>query len=228
MVKIAYFSDSMEIPGGVNVKIAGDNLITIKGPNGGPITKDFSHARGIKIAIEDNKLKFSSHFPKKNTVALAGMLEKAKGITKIFNRPFFHEIIVQTTKPASEIIQELAKINIINNLIVGVQTNYKYICKVCYSHFPCSVRADEKEKMLYVENFLGERAPRKTKYLDTVNIKIDKDDVYLIGPDKEALGQTAANLKRCCKIRKKDPRVFQDGVYLYKKQIGENIIWQIK
>ena len=193
MVKIAYFSDSMEIPGGVNVKIAGDNLITIKGPNGGPITKDFSHARGIKIAIEDNKLKFSSHFPKKNTVALAKTI-----------------------------------INIINNLIVGVQTNYKYICKVCYSHFPCSVRADEKEKMLYVENFLGERAPRKTKYLDTVNIKIDKDDVYLIGPDKEALGQTAANLKRCCKIRKKDPRVFQDGVYLYKKQIGEIIIWQIK
>lgn len=193
MVKIAYFSDSMEIPVGVNVKIAGENLITIKGPNGGPIIKDFSHDKGIKIAIEDNKLKFSSHFPKKNTVALAKTI-----------------------------------INIINNLIVGVQTNYKYVCKVCYSHFPCSVRADEKEKMLYVENFLGERAPRKTKYLDTVNIKVDGDDVYLIGPDKEALGQTAANLKRCCKIRKKDPRVFQDGVYLYKKQIGENIIWQIK
>ena len=193
MVKIAYFSESTEIPGDVNVKIAGNNLITIKGPNGGPITKDFSHARGIKIAIEDNKLKYSSHFPKKNTVALAKTI-----------------------------------INIINNLIVGVQTNYKYVCKVCYSHFPCSVRADEKEKMLYVENFLGERAPRKTKYLDNVNIKVDGDDVYLVGPDKEALGQTAANLKRCCKIRKKDPRVFQDGVYLYKKQIGENIIWQIK
>jgi len=193
MVKIAYFSDSTEIPGGVNVKIEGNNLITIKGPNGGPITKDFSHARGIKIAIEDKKLKFSSYFPKKNTVALAKTI-----------------------------------INIINNLIVGVQTNYKYVCKVCYSHFPCSVRTDEKEKMLYVENFLGERAPRKTKYLDNVDIKVDGDDVYLSGPDKEALGQTAANLKRCCKIRKKDPRVFQDGVYLYKKQIGDNIIWQIK
>ena len=193
MVKIAYFSDSTEIPSGVKVNIEGNNIITIKGPNGGPITKDFSHARGIKISIEDKKLKYSSYFPKKNTVALAKTI-----------------------------------INIINNLIVGVQTNYKYVCKVCYSHFPCSVRADDKEKILYVENFLGERAPRKTKYLENVNIEIDGDDVYLIGPDKEALGQTAANLKRCCKIRKKDPRVFQDGVYLYKKQIGDNIIWQIK
>jgi large subunit ribosomal protein L6 len=193
MVKIAYFSESMEIPSGVKVKIEGNNLITITGPNGGPITKDFSHARGIKIAIEKNKINFNSYFPKKNTVALAKTI-----------------------------------INIINNLIVGVQTNYKYVCKVCYSHFPCSVKVDEEKKMLYVENFLGERAPRKTKYVENVNIKVDGDDVYLIGPDKEVLGQTAANLKRCCKIRKKDPRVFQDGVYLFKKQIGENIIWQIK
>ena len=54
------------------------------------------------------------------------------------------------------------------------------------------------------------------------------EDVYLTGPDKEALGQTAANLKNCCRIRKKDPRVFQDGVYLYKKLFGEEILWEIK
>ena len=193
MVKIAYFNESLEIPKGVDVKIEGNNIVTIKGPNGGPITKDFSHARGVKIEIDGNQLKFNSYFPKQNTVALANTI-----------------------------------INIINNLIVGVQTNYKYVCKVCYSHFPCSVRAEEKEKMLYVDNFLGERAPRKTKYMENVKVKVDGDDVYLIGPDKEALGQTAANLKRCCRIRKKDPRVFQDGVYLYKKQIGEEITWQIK
>ena len=61
-----------------------------------------------------------------------------------------------------------------------------------------------------------------------IKVKVKGDDVILEGPDKESLGQTAANLKRCCKIRKKDPRVFQDGVYLYKKQIGNEVIWQIK
>ena len=34
--------------------------------------------------------------------------------------------------------------SIINNLIVGVQTNYKYVSKVAYSHFPCSVKVDKK------------------------------------------------------------------------------------
>ena len=118
--------------------------------------------------------------------------------------------------------------NIIKNLIEGVQTNYRYICKVCYSHFPCTVEVKPKEKEIHVVNFLGERAPRKTKYQDNVEVKVQGDDVILIGPDKESLGQTAANLKRACKIRKKDPRVFQDGVYLYKILFGDEIIWQIK
>jgi len=193
MVKVANFNKSLEIPEGVEVNIEGNNLVTIKGPNGGPITKNFSHARGIKISIEKNKIVFSSHFPRTNTLALGKTI-----------------------------------INIINNLITGVLTPYKYISKICYSHFPFSVRVDENKKLLYIENFLGERAPRKAQIEENVKVEINGDDVILIGSDKETLGQTAANLKRTCKIRKKDPRVFQDGVYVYKKQIGDEIIWQIK
>ncbi|MFW9949907.1 MAG: 50S ribosomal protein L6 [Candidatus Thorarchaeota archaeon] len=118
--------------------------------------------------------------------------------------------------------------NIIKNLIEGVQTNYKYICKVCYSHFPCTVEVRQKEKEIHVVNFLGERAPRKTKYPENVEVKVQGDDVILVGPDKEALGQTAANIKRACRIRKKDPRVFQDGVYLYKILMGDELIWYIR
>ncbi len=117
--------------------------------------------------------------------------------------------------------------SIINNLIVGVQTNYKYVSKVAYSHFPCSVKVDKKNQKIIVENFLGERAPRVAKYPDNVKVEVKGDDVYFIGPDKEALGQAAANVKTACRIRKKDPRVFQDGVYLYKKQIGEEVVWEI-
>ncbi|MFX1325955.1 MAG: 50S ribosomal protein L6, partial [Promethearchaeota archaeon] len=118
-------------------------------------------------------------------------------------------------------------VSLINNLIIGVQTNYTYISKIAYSHFPCSVRVDEKNKMIYVENFLGERAPRMAKYPDNVKVRVEGDDVFFTGPDKEALGQAAANVKRACRIRKKDPRVFQDGVYLYKKQLGDETLWEI-
>ena len=178
---------------GVDVKIEGNNLITVKGPEGGPITKDFSHARGINIELQDNKLRFTAHFPKNPTLALAKTI-----------------------------------INIINNLVIGVQDNYNYISKICYSHFPCTVEVKEKTKEIHVVNFLGERAPRKAKFPNNVKIEVKGDDVYFIGPDKEALGLAAANLKRACRIRKKDPRVFQDGVYLYKKQIGNDIIWEIQ
>ncbi len=149
-----------------------------------------------------------------------------RGIKVVIERK---KIIFTTNFPKSGTLA-LAKtiINIINNLIIGVQTNYKYTCKVCYSHFPCSCRVEEKEQIIYIDNFLGERAPRKAKLEMNVKVKIDTEDVILEGPDKETLGQTAANLKRACRIRKKDQRVFQDGVYLYKKQIGDEIIWQIK
>lgn len=193
MVKIAFFREELEIPDGVDVSLDNNNRVTIKGPNGGPITKDFSHVRGITIELKKNKIIFSINFPKSGSIALVKTI-----------------------------------INIINNLIIGVQTNYKYVSKICYSHFPCSVRVDEKNQMLFVENFLGERAPRKATIQANVKVEVKGDDVIFIGSDKESLGQTAANIKRACRIRKKDPRVFQDGVYLYKKQIGNEVIWEIK
>ncbi len=192
MVKIAFFKEELDIPKNVEVALEGGHHIRVKGPNG-DITKDFSHIRGIKVSIQDNKIIFSTNFPKSGTLALVKTI-----------------------------------LSIVNNLISGVQTNYKYVSKICYSHFPCSVRVDEKKNMIYVENFLGERAPRKAKYPDNVKVEVDGDDVIISGPDKEPLGQTAANIKRACRIRKKDPRVFQDGVYLYKKMAGNEIIWEIK
>jgi large subunit ribosomal protein L6 len=139
------------------------------------------------------------------------------------------KIIFSTDFPKGSTLALVKTImSIVNNLIVGVQTNYKYVSKVAYSHFPCSVKVDNKTQKIIVENFLGERAPRVANYPDNVKVEVKGDDVYFIGPDKEALGQTAANVKTACRIRKKDPRVFQDGVYLYKKQLGEEIIWEIK
>jgi len=138
------------------------------------------------------------------------------------------KVIFSTNFPKSGTLALIKTVvSIINNLMVGVQTNYKYVSKIAYSHFPCSVRVDDKNMTIFVENFLGERAPREAKYPNNVKVEVKGDDVYFIGPDKEALGQSAANVKRACRIRKKDPRVFQDGVYLYRKQLGEDIFWEI-
>jgi large subunit ribosomal protein L6 len=138
------------------------------------------------------------------------------------------KVIFSTDFPKSGTLALIKTVvSIINNLMIGVQTNYKYVSKIAYSHFPCSVRVDDKTQTIYIENFLGERAPREAKFPDNVKVEVSGDDVYFIGPDKEALGQSAANVKRACRIRKKDPRVFQDGIYLYRKQLGEDIFWEI-
>lgn len=194
MTKIAFFRESIDIPEDVDLEVDENNSITIKGPESGPVVKDFSHARGIKITLDGDKLQFSANFPRSSTVSLANTI-----------------------------------INIVKNLINGVQTPYKYICKVCNSHFPFNVEIVERKKELHVVNFLGEKAPRVVKYKPSLmDVEVDDDDVYLIGPDKELLGQVAANLKKICHIKLKDPRIFQDGVYLYKKQWGDEILWQIR
>ncbi|MFX1375046.1 MAG: 50S ribosomal protein L6 [Promethearchaeota archaeon] len=191
----------------------------------------------VKIAFFKEELEI----PKGVKVSLEGDHHiRVKGPNGDITKDFSHvrgikvniesnKVIFSTNFPKGATLALIKTIvSIINNLIVGVQTNYKYISKIAYSHFPCSVRVDEKNQIILVENFLGERAPRKAKFPDNVKVEVKGDDVYFIGPDKEALGQSAANVKRACRIRKKDPRVFQDGVYLYKKQLGEEIIWEIK
>ena len=45
----------------------------------------------------------------------------------------------------------------------------------------------------------------------------NKVDVIVSGADIEKVGQTAANIERSCKIRKRDRRVFQDGIYITSK-----------
>lgn len=139
-----------------------------------------------------------------------------------------NRIIFSTNFPKSGTLALIKTVvSIINNLMIGVQTNYKYISKICYSHFPCNCEVKPDNSEIQIVNFLGERAPRRAKYPENVKVEVKGDDVYFIGPDKELLGQAAANVKRACRIRKKDPRVFQDGVYLYKKMLGEEVIWEL-
>jgi len=190
----------------------------------------------VKIAFFQDKLEI----PEGVKVTLEGGHHiRVKGLNGEITKDFSHvrginvsikgnEIFFTTNFPKSATLALIKTVvSIINNLIIGVQTNYKYISKICYSHFPCNCEVKSDKKEIHVINFLGERAPRKAKYPENVKVEVNGDDVLFIGPDKESLGQAAANVKRACRIRKKDPRVFQDGVYLYKKMLGDEIIWEI-
>lgn len=103
----------------------------------------------------------------------------------------------------------------LRNMVHGVQEDWEYRLKVVYSHFPIKTKVQGEQFL--IDNFLGEKSPRRARILPGVKVKVDGDQVVVTGGDLEKVGQTAANIELACRIRDRDPRVFQDGVYIIQK-----------
>lgn len=103
----------------------------------------------------------------------------------------------------------------IRNAFYGVTEGWSYEMEVFYSHFPMQVRAEDDE--IVIQNFLGEKAPRRTGIHGDTVVEIDDERVTLSGPNKEDVGQTAADVEQLTRVSGKDTRVFQDGVYITDK-----------
>jgi len=106
----------------------------------------------------------------------------------------------------------------IRNMIRGVKQGYTYRLKIVYSHFPISVKV-EGDKVV-IENFRGEKQKRIAKVLGGAEVKVEGDDIIVRGVDLDAVSQTAANIELATKSRGYDPRVFLDGIYVYRKEVG--------
>jgi len=104
----------------------------------------------------------------------------------------------------------------IENLIQGLTEGFTYKMKIVFSHFPMKVMV--KKEQLIIENFLGEKHPRNAKILESATVKVQGDEVTVTGKNKEKVAQTAANIEHATRIKDKDPRVFQDGIYIYSKE----------
>ena len=103
----------------------------------------------------------------------------------------------------------------LQNMIDGLEDEHVYKMKGVYAHFPMTIK-QESGKVL-IENFMGEREPREIEIMDGVEVSIDGEDLTLRGADKEAVGQTAGRIEQACKKGNRDPRTFQDGVYITSK-----------
>lgn len=103
----------------------------------------------------------------------------------------------------------------IRNMIHGVTEGWEYEMEVLYSHFPMQVNVEGNE--VVISNFLGEKSSRRTNIHGDTEVHVSDEEVTLTGPDIEAVGQTAADIEQLTRVTDKDPRVFQDGVYITQK-----------
>ncbi len=103
----------------------------------------------------------------------------------------------------------------LRNMIKGVSEGFEYKMKIIYAHFPMNVKVVEKQ--LVISNFLGEKSPRKANFFGNVAVKVSGEFVTVNGINVEEVGQTAANIENATRVRKRDPRVFQDGIYLFER-----------
>jgi large subunit ribosomal protein L6 len=103
----------------------------------------------------------------------------------------------------------------IKNLVKGVSEGFECKMTIVYAHFPMQVKVEGKT--LVIGNFLGEKKPRVARILGDTDVKVSGNEVFISGINKEDVGQTAANIEQKTKIRRFDPRVFQDGIYIVQK-----------
>ncbi len=107
----------------------------------------------------------------------------------------------------------------LRNMALGIDEGFEYRLKAVFSHFPMSLKVDGKQ--MIINNLFGEKVPRVAKLPWSpaeVEVRVEnKTDVMVRGADREKVGQTAANIERACRIKKRDRRVFQDGIYIVSK-----------
>ncbi len=162
---------------------------------------------GIEVVLEkDNLIVKGPEGENKREFNVRNLLFEVKG----------RKIVIGNKKSTKNDKKKINTITAhIKNMIAGVQEKFVYILKVVFSHFPISVDVTGNE--IIVKNFLGEKVPRKCVIPKGAEVEIDKNIITIASINKEIAGQAAANLERITKIKSKDKRVFQDGIYITNK-----------
>jgi large subunit ribosomal protein L6 len=165
-----------------------------------------------KTSIEVDKFKIRVTGPK-------GKLEKD------FYNPIFSKeitikkendkIVISSVSNKKKIKAMLGTIEAFTkHMAKGVVEGYENKLKVVYMHFPFTIKISGKEVL--INNFLGEKTPRKTKIIGDCKVEVKGDEVTVTGISKDDVGQTSINLERATRIKNRDRRVFQDGIFWLK------------
>ncbi len=166
---------------------------------------EFKIPEGVNVEVEKNKLKVSGPL---------GSLEKELKISKEIKIEKIENIIKVSCEEERRKLKAMVGTAIahLRNMVEGVQKGFKYKLKIVYSHFPVTVKV-EGDKIL-IQNFLGERVPRIAKIKGNVKVEVKPPEIFVSGIDLDDVSQTAANIEQACRIKARDRKIFQDGIWI--------------
>lgn len=168
------------------------------------LTEGVEIPAGVSCEIKGNDLKC-----KKGSLELTRVLNNPLIDSKVEGNSIVFSCKAGNKKDFKTIKSMVAHIK---NMFAGLEKPFVYRLESCNVHFPMTIKA-EKDKLI-VSNFLGEKTPRFAKILPGVSVEIKGQKITITSADREAAGQTAANFEKATKIRFRDRRVFQDGIFI--------------
>lgn len=133
---------------------------------------------------------------------------------RIFNEN--NKIVLESKKASKKEKKVLNSFYIhLKNMVGGVIKKHVYRLRVCSGHFPISVSVSNNQ--FIVKNFLGESVPRKLAIKPNAEVKVEGNEVIVSSTSKEIAGQVAADIELLTKIKGRDLRIFQDGIWIIDK-----------
>ena len=162
---------------------------------------------GVSCSVDGNTITCT-----KGSVKLSRVLAEPSVNAKIDGNA-----IILSSKDASKRALKRIKSYVahIHNIFKGLDENFVYKLEACNVHFPMTMKVD-KDK-LAINNFLGEKSPRFATIIPGVTVEVKGAVITVSSHDKEAAGQTAANIEIATKVRNRDRRIFQDGIFMTEK-----------
>ncbi|MEK6958208.1 MAG: 50S ribosomal protein L6 [archaeon] len=162
---------------------------------------------GVKVDMKGNDLKVSASGKEnaRNFKSTNFVFKKNGSEIEVWSKSTRRNVVAEANAVASHI----------RNLITGLNKDYVYRLEVVYSHFPMNVAV--KGNYVEINNLSGGKFPRRANIIGSTKVEIKGKDITVKGQNKEHTGQTAANLEQATRIRGRDVRIFQDGIYITSK-----------
>jgi large subunit ribosomal protein L6 len=161
---------------------------------------------GITVDVKDGVIKISGSLGTNTRKANTKLLNVSKKESGIDVEPIKKGKLVKKAMQA-----ETAFANELKGDMLGVTKQFEIKMKTVFAHFPMTLEV--KGDKVFINNLIGERAPRIANICTNAKVEVKGADVRVYGISRDAVSQTAANIRIACKIRNKDDRSFQDGTY---------------